>query len=304
MSDIKRVTVTDLRRMKAAGDRISMVTAYDATFARLADQGGAEVILVGDSLGMVVQGESDTLSVTVDDIVYHTKAVLRGAKRAHVVADMPFMSYQADTTEAMRNAGRLLKEGGAQSVKLEGGEEYAELVFRLTRAGIPVMGHLGLTPQSVHAMGGFKVQGKSRDAAERILRDAQALEAAGAYAVVLEGVPVELSRVVTESLSIPTIGIGAGLECDGQVLVIYDMLGLYGEFVPKFVKQFAQLGPQAVQAIQQYTDDVKQGAFPEEAHTFHAKQPLFRPRPVEIRPEASDRPEDDEVTGLYGVVPV
>lgn len=304
MTQTKRVTVTDLRRMKAAGERISMVTAYDATFAKLADQGGAEVILVGDSLGMVIQGEQDTLGVSVDDIIYHSKAVLRGAQRAHVVADMPFMSYQADPTEAMQNAGRLLKEGGAQSVKLEGGEEYAELVFKLTRAGIPVMGHLGLTPQSVHAMGGFKVQGKSRDAAERILRDAQALEAAGAYAIVLEGVPVELSRVVTESLSIPTIGIGAGVECDGQVLVIYDLLGLFSDFVPKFVKQYAQLGPDAVQAIQQYTDDVKQGAFPEEAHTFHAKQPLFRPRAVEVRPEATDAPDDDDMSGLYGVVPV
>ncbi|MCB9651817.1 MAG: 3-methyl-2-oxobutanoate hydroxymethyltransferase [Deltaproteobacteria bacterium] len=299
----KRVTVTDLRRMKADGERITMVTAYDATFAKLADRGGADVILVGDSLGMVIQGQEDTLGVTVDDIVYHTRAVVRGAQRAHVVADMPFMSYQADLQAAMQNAGRLLKEGGAQSVKLEGGEEHAELVFKLVRSGIPVMGHLGLTPQSVHAMGGFKVQGKSRDQAEQILRDAQALEAAGAYAIVLEGVPVELSRVITEALSIPTIGIGAGVDCDGQVLVIYDLLGLFDEFVPKFVKQFAKLGPDAVAAIGAYKEEVQAGTFPAEAHTFHAKEVLFRPRPVQVHPDPQDHGEDG-MDGLYGVVPV
>lgn len=280
-----------------------MVTAYDATFAKLADRGGAEIILVGDSLGMVVQGEEDTLGVSVEDIIYHTKAVVRGAKRAHVVADMPFMSYQADATEAIRNAGRLLAEGGAQSVKLEGGEEHAEIVHRMVRSGIPVMGHLGLTPQSVHAMGGFKVQGKKADQAQQILRDARALEAAGAYAIVLEGVPVELSRVVTETLSIPTIGIGAGVECDGQVLVIYDLLGLFDDFVPKFVKQYAKLGPAAVEAISTYRDEVRSGAFPAEEHTFHAKEVLFKPRAVEVRPEPSD-PDDDEMGGLYGVVPM
>lgn len=300
----KRVTVTDLRRMKSRGERISMITAYDATFAKLADRGGADVILVGDSLGMVVQGHQDTLGVSLDDVIYHTKAVLRGAERAHVVADMPFMTYQADVVEAMRNAGRLLKEGGAQSVKLEGGEEHAELVYRLVRSGIPVMGHLGLTPQSVHAMGGFKVQGKTQAQAEQLLRDARALEAAGAYAIVLEGVPVELSRVVTEALDIPTIGIGAGVDCDGQVLVIYDLLGLFDDFVPKFVKQYAKLGPAAVDAIQTYTDEVRAGAFPEEAHTFHTKEKLFRPRAVETRPEARDDHDDDEMGGLYGVVPV
>jgi 3-methyl-2-oxobutanoate hydroxymethyltransferase len=299
----KRVTVTDLRRMKAEGERITMVTAYDATFAKLADKGGADVILVGDSLGMVIQGQEDTLGVTVDDVVYHTRAVVRGARRAHVVADMPFMSYQAEVQEAMRNAGRLLKEGGAQSVKLEGGEEHAELVFKLVRSGIPVMGHLGLTPQSVHAMGGFKVQGKSRDQAEQILRDAQALEAAGAYAVVLEGVPVELSRVITEALTIPTIGIGAGVDCDGQVLVIYDLLGLFEDFVPKFVKQYATLGADAVAAIGAYKEEVQAGAFPAEAHTFHAKEVLFRPRAVQIQPEPQDHGEDG-MDGLYGVVPV
>lgn len=300
----RRVTITDLRRMKASGDRISMITAYDATFAKLADRGGADVILVGDSLGMVIQGRDDTLGVTVDDIIYHTKAVLRGAERAHVVADMPFMSYQADPVEAVKNAGRLLAEGGAQSVKLEGGEEHAELVHKLVRSGIPVMGHLGLTPQSVHAMGGFKVQGKTQAAAERLLRDARALEAAGAYAIVLEGVPVELSRVVTEALEIPTIGIGAGVECDGQVLVIYDLLGLFDDFVPKFVKQYAKMGPEVVSAIKAYSDEVREGTFPAEAHTFHTKEKLFTPRAVETRPEARDGHDDDEMGGLYGVVPV
>ena len=249
MKKQQKVTVTALRQMKDRGERISMVTAYDALFARLVDRGGADVILVGDSLGMVFKGEENTLGVTVEEIIYHTRAVSRGAQRAHVVADMPFMSYQADPVEAFRNAGRLIKEGGAQSVKLEGGEEYAPIVEKLVRAGIPVMGHVGLTPQSVHAMGGFKVQGKEPAEAARILRDAKALEAAGAYAIVLEGVPVELARVITESLSIPTIGIGAGVDCDGQVLVIYDLLGMYDDFVPKFVKQYAKLGPAVAEAV-------------------------------------------------------
>ncbi len=303
MTNVRRVTITDLRRMKAQGERISMITAYDATFAKLADKGGAEVILVGDSLGMVIQGNQDTLGVTVDDIIYHTKAVLRGAQRAHVVADMPFMSYQADPVEALNNAGRLLKEGGAQSVKIEGGEEHAELVYRLVRSGIPVMGHLGLTPQSVNAMGGFKVQGKKKAQAEQILRDARALEAAGAYAIVLEGVPVELSRVITEALEIPTIGIGAGVQCDGQVLVIYDLLGLFDNFVPKFVKKYAELGPAAVKAIAEYKEEVRAGEFPTEEHTFHAKEVLFAPRAVHTRPEPGEL-SDDDMGGLYGVVPV
>jgi len=303
MSTTRRVTITDLRRMKEQGDRITMITAYDATFAKLADKGGADVILVGDSLGMVIQGQQDTLGVTVDDIIYHTKAVLRGAPRAHIVADMPFMSYQTDPVQGLHNAGRLLKEGGAQSVKIEGGEEHAELVYKLVRSGIPVMGHLGLTPQSVHAMGGFKVQGKQQPQAEQILRDARALEAAGAYAIVLEGVPVELSRVITEALDIPTIGIGAGVQCDGQVLVIYDLLGLFDDFVPKFVKQYAQLGPAAVKAIAEYKEEVQAGTFPTEAQTFHTKEVLFRPRAVETRPEPSEL-DDDDMGGLYGVVPV
>lgn len=300
MKKKKKVTASTLRQMKAEGERITMITAYDATMARLVDRGGADVILVGDSLGMVIQGGSDTLSVTLDDIVYHTRAVVRGAERAHVVADLPFMSYQADPTEGFRNAGRLIKDGGAHSVKLEGGEVYAPLVERLVGAGIPVMGHLGLTPQSVHAMGGFKVQGKDAKAAERILRDAKALEAAGAYAIVLEGVPVELARVVTAQLEIPTIGIGAGVDCDGQVLVCYDLLGMFDDFVPKFVKRYAEIGNDIVDAVAQYKEEVVAGEFPAEAHTFHTKEQLFRPIEV-VRPAPQEIDDDDGVGGLYGV---
>lgn len=301
MKKVKQVKVTDIRRMKDVGERITMVTAYDAIFAKLADRGGADILLVGDSLGMVVQGHDNTLGVTVEHIIYHTQAVCRGATRAHVVADMPFMSYQADMKEGLRNAGRLIKEGGAQSIKIEGGAEYAPMVERLVQSGIPVMGHLGLTPQSVHAMGGFKVQGKSAAQARRILQDARALEDAGAFAVVLEGVPVELSRVVTEALSIPTIGIGAGVHCDGQVLVLQDLLGLFDEFQPKFVKRYADLGKQTSEAIAQYKEEVQSGAFPGEEHTFHTKEPLFRPQVVDITPEPQGFDDEDDVAGLYGV---
>ena len=284
--------------MKEDGERITMVTAYDATMAKLVDRGGADAILVGDSLGMVVQGRDNTLAVTLDDIIYHTRAVVRGAERAHVVADMPFMTYQADPTEAVVNAGRLLKEGGAQSVKIEGGRACRPVIERMVRAGIPVMGHVGLTPQSVHAMGGFKVQGRDAENAQRILDDARALEAAGCYAVVLEGVPVELARMITETLSIPTIGIGAGVECDGQVLVIYDLLGMFDDFVPKFVKQYAQLGTSVVDAVAAYRDEVRAGAFPAEEHTFHAKEALFGPREV---PLPAEQEGGDSMGGLYGV---
>jgi len=299
----KKVTTTQLTAMKTAGERITMVTAYDALFARLVDRAGVDAILVGDSLGMVFQGDDNTLAVTVDDIVYHTRAVVRGVARAHVVADMPFMSYQADPVEALRNAGRLIKEGGAQAVKLEGGEDIAPIVAKLVKAGIPVMGHVGLTPQSVHALGGFKVQGQDAARAAAILRDAKALEAAGCYAIVLEGVPTELARMITTSLRIPTIGIGAGVDCDGQVLVIYDLLGMYDERVPKFVKQYAQLGADVTAAVAAYKDEVKNGVFPTDAHSYHAKEQLFRPR--EVLPEPSDMDdEDDGMGGLYGVVPV
>ena len=300
MSKKRQVTTTTLRRMKADGERITMVTAYDATMAKLVDRGGADAILVGDSLGMVIQGRDNTLAVTLDDIIYHTRAVVRGAERAHVVADMPFMTYQADPTEAVRNAGRLIKEGGAQSVKIEGGRTHMAIVERMVQAGIPVMGHVGLTPQSVHAMGGFKVQGRDAENARRILEDARALEAAGCYAIVLEGVPVELARMITDSLDIPTIGIGAGAACDGQVLVIYDLLGMFDDFVPKFVKQYAQMGTGIAEAVAQYRDEVRDGSFPAEEHTFHAKEALFRPREVKLpRAEAPD--DGESMGGLYGV---
>ena len=295
----KKFTVSTLRDMKSRGERITMVTAYDATFARLAAQGGAEMLLVGDSLGMVIQGEDTTLPVTLEDIIYHTRAVRRGAGRAHVVADMPFGSYQADKNEALKNAARLLKEGGAESVKLEGGQEYAEVVEYLVRAGIPVMGHIGLTPQSVHAMGGFKIQGKSVAEARRIARDARALERAGAYAIVLEGIPAELAQLITGTISVPTIGIGAGPVCDGQVLVIYDLLGMNPEFKPKFVKSYLELGTAIPEAIAAFRDEVRSGAFPAEEHTYHAKVPLFRPE--EVRAPTSIDSEDDALEELYGI---
>lgn len=297
----KKVNVTTLRQMKADAERITMVTCYDATFARLCDRGGADVLLVGDSLGMVIQGETTTIPVTLDDIIYHTRAVRRGVERAHVVADMPFMSYQTGVQDALQNAGRLLKEGNAESVKLEGGVELAETVDRFVRAGIPVMGHVGLTPQSVHAMGGFKIQGRDPDSARAILRDAKAIEQAGAYAIVLEGMPVELARVITAQLSIPTIGIGAGPDCDGQVLVLYDLLGMNAEFAPKFVKRYAELSTLVPDAVKAFKDEVRSGAFPAEAHTFHSKTPLFRP--TEVLPDRSSVDDDDEgsVGGLYGV---
>jgi 3-methyl-2-oxobutanoate hydroxymethyltransferase len=296
----KKVTVSTLRQMKADGDRITMVTCYDATFARLCDAGGADVFLVGDSLGMVVQGETTTLPVTLEDIIYHSRAVRRGVSRAHVVADMPFMTYQGGVNEALLNAGRLLKEGGAESVKLEGGEEVCEAIEKMVRAGIPVMGHVGLTPQSVHAMGGFKIQGKDPEGARAILRDAKAIEQAGAYAIVLEGMPVELARVITAQLSIPTIGIGAGVECDGQVLVIYDLLGMNPDFQPKFVKRYAELGRDIPAAVAQFKTEVRSREFPAEAHSFHSKAPLFRPTEV-ARLVTAPGEDDDAAMGLYGV---
>lgn len=297
----KKVNVTTLRQMKADAERITMVTCYDATFARLCDRGGADVLLVGDSLGMVIQGETTTIPVTLDDIIYHSRAVRRGVERAHVVADMPFMSYQTGVQDALQNAGRLLKEGNAESVKLEGGVELAETVDRFVRAGIPVMGHVGLTPQSVHAMGGFKIQGRDPDSARAILRDAKAIEQAGAYAIVLEGMPVELARVITAQLSIPTIGIGAGPDCDGQVLVLYDLLGMNAEFAPKFVKRYADLSSVVPDAVKAFKEEVRSGAFPAEAHTFHSKTPLFRP--TEVLPERAIGDDDEEgsIGGLYGV---
>ena len=265
---VTRVTVPELRRMKARGERIAMVTAYDATFARMLDEGGADVLLVGDSLGMVVQGLDSTLPVTVDEMIYHCRSVARGARRALVVGDMPFMSYQVSAEDALRNAGRFLSEGGAHAVKLEGGEVMASTIARLVAVGIPVMGHVGLTPQSVHAMGGFKVQGRSEEDADRVLRDARAVEDAGAFCLVLEGIPADLAARITSALSIPTIGIGAGVRCDGQVLVSYDLLGLTPELKPKFVKRYAELFAEGREAMRRYADEVKSGAFPGAEHSF------------------------------------
>lgn len=272
-NDDKPVTVPRIRGAKGEQPLV-MITAYDATFARMLDEAGADILLVGDSLGMVVQGNDDTLSVTVDDMIYHCRAVARGAKRAHVVGDMPFLSYQVTPEEALRNAGRIIAEGRAQSVKLEGGRSVAPVIERMVGAGIPVMAHVGLTPQSVHAMGGFRVQGKSEEDAQRILDDAKAVQDAGAYALVLEGIPGPLADRITEALEIPTIGIGAGVGCDGQVLVCYDLLGLTADLRPKFVKRYDELFDRGVAAARAYCDEVRARNFPGPEHTFGlAKRP-------------------------------
>lgn len=264
----KRLTIRHIVRKKAAGEKIAMVTAYDATFARLIDAADADILLVGDSLGMVVQGHETTLPVTTDHILYHTQAVVRGSERALVVADMPFMSYQAALADALRNAGRLLAEGGAQAVKVEGGQRCVPTIRALVDAGIPAMGHLGLTPQSVNVFGGFRVQAREEEAAEQLLRDALALEEAGAFGIVLEMVPAELATRVTESLAIPTIGIGAGAGCDGQVLVCYDFLGMDERFTPRFVKRYRDLSTEIRDATTAYVDEVRRGVFPGDEHSF------------------------------------
>ncbi|MBN9683384.1 MULTISPECIES: 3-methyl-2-oxobutanoate hydroxymethyltransferase [unclassified Corallococcus] len=296
-----KVTIHTLKRLKQSGQKICMVTAYDATFARILDESGADVLLVGDSLGMVVQGQESTLPVTMEQMVYHSAAVARGAKRAHVVGDLPFMSYQVSPQEAVRNAGRLVSEGNVGSVKLEGGAEFAETVRAIVRASIPVMGHLGLTPQSVHKMGGYVVQGRDEDAARRMLEDALALEAAGAYALVLEGVPLELARTITQSLKIPTIGIGAGKHCDGQVLVCYDLLGMNPDFKPKFVKRFANLHGNITEAANTYFSEVRAGTFPDEEHSFKATKGIRLVTPTPVAPDAEGAGEPAEkVGGIYG----
>ncbi len=274
----KRVTIHTLRKMKERGERISMLTAYDATFSRLLDQSQVDVLLVGDSLGMVIQGHETTLPVTLEDIIYHTRAVVRGTSRAHVVGDMPFMTYQSSVEAGLDAAGRLIKEGGAHSIKLEGGAQHVELVERLSSAGIPVMGHIGLTPQSVHQMGGFKIQGRGEGGAEELLADALALEKAGAYSIVLEGIPAEIATTISEALSIPTIGIGAGVGCDGQVLVIYDLLGMNEEFKPKFVRKYDNLALRIRTAVDAFVADVSDGTFPAEKETFYMDPKKRQPR--------------------------
>jgi 3-methyl-2-oxobutanoate hydroxymethyltransferase len=261
---MKQVRATDLRTMKAEGVKITVLTAYDANMARLLDRAGIDVILVGDSLGMVVLGYDTTLPVTMDMMVHHTQAVRRGAKRALVVADMPFMSYQVTPEDAIRNAGRLVQEAGAAAVKLEGGRRVADVVRRLVEMGIPVMGHLGLTPQSVHAFGGFRRQAQDQNSAAELLADAKALEKAGAFSIVLESIPAVLGKQVSAALQIPTIGIGAGPHCDGQVLVSYDAFGLFEGPVPPFVRQYAQLGESVVAAARNYIEDVRSSRFPED----------------------------------------
>ena len=263
-----RVTIRDIARMKSRGERIPMVTVYDYTSARLADAAEIPIVLVGDSLGMVVLGYDSTIPVTMDDMVHHTKMVARGCRQALIVADLPFMTYQVDQGQALTNAARLLQEGGAQTVKLEGGEAVAETVHRIVQAGIPVMGHIGLTPQSVNAFGGFRVQGRLRAEAVKLLKDAQALQDAGAYSVVLELVPAPLARLISQRLTIPTIGIGAGPKCDGQVQVLHDMLGLFTDFVPKHAKQYATLGEAMKQAFIDYAREVRDGDFPTEQQSF------------------------------------
>jgi len=265
---MSKVTTAVIRDMKRKGEKIAMLTAYDYPTALIVDEAGVDIILVGDSLGMVILGYDSTLPVTMDEMIHHTKAVSRAVKRAMVVGDMPFMSYQVSAEDALYNAARFLQEAGAQGVKMEGGREVAEITRRITSAGIPVMAHLGLTPQSVHQFGGYKVQGKEDASAKRIIEDAKLLEEAGAFSLVLECVPATLAKAVTESLTIPTIGIGAGVDCDGQVLVLHDMLGMFEKFIPKFVKTYAKLNVQMKESIQQYIDDVKRSIFPEKKHSF------------------------------------
>ncbi len=264
-----RLTARQIREWRTRDRKMVMVTCYDATFARLVDRSEVDAILVGDSLGMVIQGQENTLPVTLDDIIYHCRAVARGSQRAHLVGDMPFGSYQASPDEAVKNAARLLKEGGVQAVKLEGGARCASLVERMTAAGIPVMGHLGLTPQSVHQFGGFRVQGRTENAAERLKADALTLQDAGAYSIVLEGIPATLAAEVTAALDIPTIGIGAGGSCDGQVLVLYDLLGLDDRFNPKFLKKYDSLGENVVRALNAFSEEVREGVFPSLANSHH-----------------------------------
>ncbi len=264
-----KVTVPAVRAMKAQGRRIAMVTAYDYVTGRLVDEAGADIALVGDSLAMVVLGHETTLPVTVDEMLHHTRAVRRGVKRALLVADMPFGSFQGSPAEAVNNAARFLKEAGAEAVKLEGGIRIAETVRQLTQAGIPVMGHLGLTPQSVLQYGGFKVQGREEAQRRALVEDARALEEAGVFSIVLEGIPADLARVITETVSVPTIGIGAGPHCDGQVLVVHDLLGLVEDFQPKFVKRYAELAKEARRAIEAYCREVREGLFPTDEHSYH-----------------------------------
>jgi 3-methyl-2-oxobutanoate hydroxymethyltransferase len=270
-----RVTVNQIKEMKQKGEKIAMLTAYDYSTAKIVDEAGIPLILVGDSLGMVVLGYESTIPVTMEEMLHHTKAVVRGAKRAMVIGDMPFMSYHISADDALRNAARFIQEGGAQAIKLEGGVTVMEKVTRIVGCGIPVMGHIGLTPQSIHQFGGFTVQGKTPEAAAKVLEDAVALEEAGAFAIVLETIPTQLAQIITAKLSIPTIGIGAGIHCDGQVQVINDILGSYTEFVPKHAKQYAKLTDIIRNAVTQYHNEVKAGTFPTEKQSYSIDESLL-----------------------------
>ena len=265
----QKVTVPEIVKMKRAGQKITALTAYDYSFARILDDAGIDILLVGDSLGSVVQGQPSTLPVTLEEMLYHTRIAARGRTRALLVGDMPFLSYQVNIEDAKRNAGRFLAEAGAEAVKLEGGVAMQATIKAIVDIGIPVMGHVGLTPQSLHRFGGYKVQGKEKKEGERIVRDALAVEEAGAFAIILEGMPADLAREITRRLTIPTIRIGAGVECDGQVLVVHDMLGLFDMYQPKFVKRYADLKGVMTDAVKRYIAEVKDKSFPDEEHSFH-----------------------------------
>lgn len=268
-------TVATFKEAKNKNEKLTMITSYDYSMAKIVDEAGIDGILVGDSLGMVTLGYEDTLPVTMDDMVHHTKAVSRGAKNALIVADMPFMSYHVSVEESIRNAGRLIKEGNAHCVKLEGGTDILDKIEGIIKAQIPVMGHMGLTPQSINMFGGFKVQGKTVDQIQKLIDDAKKLEEVGVFAIVLECIPEKISKIITESISIPTIGIGAGKYCDGQILVVNDMLGMYSDFTPKFVKQYKNLKKDIDEAINDYINDVKVGNFPEEKHSFKIDEKIL-----------------------------
>jgi 3-methyl-2-oxobutanoate hydroxymethyltransferase len=270
-----RVTASQIKEMKKQGEKIAMVTAYDYPMAKLVDEAGMPIILVGDSLGMVVLGYESTIPVTMDEMIHHTKAVVRGAKHALIIGDMPFMTYHISTEDALRNAARFIQEGGAQAVKLEGGETVAEKISRIVAAGIPVQGHIGLTPQSIHQLGGYKVQGKTAEVAARLLNDAKALENAGAFSIVLECIPTPLAKLITERVSVPTIGIGAGKHCDGQVQVISDLLGLYTDFVPKHAKQYAKLHESISTSVSDYISEVKAGKFPTPKQSYEMDEAVL-----------------------------
>jgi 3-methyl-2-oxobutanoate hydroxymethyltransferase len=276
MEQRKKITITDLQQKKNDGRKITMLTAYDYPMARLVDEAGIDSILVGDSLGMVVLGYESTVPVTMDEMIHHARAARRGTKYAFLIGDMPFGSYQISKEDAIRNAGRFMKEAGCEAVKLEGGYEAVEVTEAIVGAGIPVLGHIGLTPQTMSKLGGFKVQGKDAEAARKLVDQALMLEKAGCFAIVLECVPDLVAKLVTEKLSVPTISCGAGKYCDGQVLVTYDMVGLFDRFTPKFVKQYVKLSPAILDGFRKYREDVEKGVFPDEAHSFTIKEEELR----------------------------